>query len=119
MIIGEYSYSNFTTISNSYFQVTFQILRHFPLNHDYGRKSREQTNRANAAIGQLFFPPWQRNLFLKVHLSMPYQRKGWLGPINTRTTRGYEWFKTCEPRKKPSYLPLYWLVIKDPYNGSL
>ena len=24
-----------------------------------------------------------------------------------------------EPRKKPSYFPLYWLVKRDPYNGSL
>ena len=24
-----------------------------------------------------------------------------------------------EPRKKPSYRPLYWLVNRDPYNGLL
>ncbi len=24
-----------------------------------------------------------------------------------------------EPRKKPSYFPLYWLVNRDPYNGLL
>ncbi len=30
--------------------------------------------------------------------------------------------KTCitdEPRKKPSYFPLYWMVNRDPYNGLL
>ena len=27
--------------------------------------------------------------------------------------------KTSEPRKKPSYFPLYWLVNRDPYNGLL
>ena len=27
--------------------------------------------------------------------------------------------KTNEPRKKPSYFPLYWLVNRDPYNGLL
>ena len=26
---------------------------------------------------------------------------------------------TSEPRKKPSYFPLYWLVNRDPYNGLL
>ena len=24
-----------------------------------------------------------------------------------------------EPRKKPSYFPLYWMVNRDPYNGLL
>ena len=24
-----------------------------------------------------------------------------------------------EPRKKPSYFPLYWFVNRDPYNGLL
>ena len=24
-----------------------------------------------------------------------------------------------EPRKKPSYFPLYWLVNRDPHNGLL
>ena len=24
---------------------------------------------------------------------------------------------SVEPRKKPSYFPLYWLVNRDPYNG--
>ena len=24
---------------------------------------------------------------------------------------------TFEPRKKPSYFPLYWMVNRDPYNG--
>ena len=28
-------------------------------------------------------------------------------------------YKTFEPRKKPSYFPLYWLVNRDPYNGLL
>ena len=28
-------------------------------------------------------------------------------------------FPTHEPRKKPYYFPLYWLVYKDPYNGLL
>ena len=27
--------------------------------------------------------------------------------------------KTIEPRKKPSYFPLYWMVNRDPYNGLL
>ena len=27
--------------------------------------------------------------------------------------------KQIEPRKKPSYFPLYWLVNRDPYNGLL
>ena len=27
--------------------------------------------------------------------------------------------KTFEPRKNPSYFPLYWLVNRDPYNGLL
>ena len=27
--------------------------------------------------------------------------------------------KTNEPRKKPSYFPLYWLVNRDPYNGLI
>ena len=26
---------------------------------------------------------------------------------------------STEPRKKPSYFPLYWLVNRDPYNGLL
>ena len=26
---------------------------------------------------------------------------------------------SIEPRKKPSYFPLYWLVNRDPYNGLL
>ena len=26
---------------------------------------------------------------------------------------------TYEPRKKPSYFPLYWMVNRDPYNGLL
>ena len=26
---------------------------------------------------------------------------------------------TIEPRKKPSYFPLYWLVNRDPYNDLL
>ena len=26
---------------------------------------------------------------------------------------------TSEPRKKPSYFPLYWMVNRDPYNGFL
>ena len=25
----------------------------------------------------------------------------------------------CEPRKKPSYFPLYWLFNRDPCNGLL
>ena len=25
----------------------------------------------------------------------------------------------CEPRKKPSDFPLYWLFNRDPYNGLL
>ena len=29
------------------------------------------------------------------------------------------WIMSCEPRKKPSYFPLYWLVNRDPYNGVL
>ena len=28
-------------------------------------------------------------------------------------------FSIVEPRKKPSYFPLYWLVNRDPYNGLL
>ena len=28
-------------------------------------------------------------------------------------------FVTPEPRKKPSYFPLYWLVNRDPYSGLL
>ena len=27
--------------------------------------------------------------------------------------------KPSEPRKKPSYFPLYWFVNRDPYNGLL
>ena len=27
--------------------------------------------------------------------------------------------KTNEPRNKPSYFPLYWLVNRDPYNGLI
>ena len=27
--------------------------------------------------------------------------------------------KPVEPRKKPSYLPLYWLFNRDPYNSLL
>ena len=27
--------------------------------------------------------------------------------------------RTLEPRKKPSYFPLYWLVDRDPYNSLL
>ena len=27
--------------------------------------------------------------------------------------------RTSEPRKKPSYFPLYWLLNRDPYNGLL
>ena len=23
----------------------------------------------------------------------------------------------CEPRKRPSYFPLFWMVNRDPYNG--
>ena len=26
---------------------------------------------------------------------------------------------STEPRKKPSYFPLYWLVNRDPHNGLL
>ena len=26
---------------------------------------------------------------------------------------------TFDPRKKPSYFPLYWLVNRGPYNGLL
>ena len=29
------------------------------------------------------------------------------------------WQISGEPRKKPSYLPLYWLFNRDPYNGLL
>ena len=28
-------------------------------------------------------------------------------------------FALLEPRKKPFYFPLYWLVNRDPYNGRI
>ena len=35
-----------------------------------------------------------------------------------KTTTGNFWTGgAIEPRKKPSYFPLYWLVNRDPYNG--
>ena len=37
----------------------------------------------------------------------------------TKTGRNTEGNTTCEPRKKPSYFPLYWLVNRDPCNGFL
>ena len=36
-----------------------------------------------------------------------------LGLLNPQQTAGYVF--TSEPRKKPSYFPLYWLVNRDPY----
>ena len=33
--------------------------------------------------------------------------------------KGFHKRSSFEPRKKPSYFPLYWMVIRDPYNGLL
>ena len=40
-----------------------------------------------------------------------------LFPFNIRNSQNI--CKTNEPRKKPSYFQLYWLVNRDPYNGLL
>ena len=43
------------------------------------------------------------------------QDAGWVCVVQTET--GLK--MSPEPRKKPSYFPLYWMVNRDPYNGLL
>ena len=40
-------------------------------------------------------------------------------PGNLVQKRGKTAGEPLEPRKKPSYFPLYWLVNRDPYYGLL
>ena len=42
-----------------------------------------------------------------------------LGLSSNKPVDGSEIPAPPEPRKKPSYFPLYWLVNRDPYNGVL
>ena len=51
-----------------------------------------------------------------MELKIVFDGKNWAaqGPEDIRFVG-----KSHEPRKKPSYFPLYWLVNRDPYNGLL
>ena len=66
----------------------------------------------------------------RCRLVMKWRRGGWAHQSprnlnwNYEPTNGKSGFflyiqGIVEPRKKPSYFPLYWLVNRDPYNGLL
>ncbi len=71
---------------------------------------------------------WQRVFMEKCvdrHLSHP-PFGGWAFSCKAHLLKLYAWVRfpqethgTNEPRKKPSYFPLYWMVNRDPYNGLL
>ena len=82
----------------------------------------------------LFLPPFEKKNFVELRADKTKKTKNKKSLKKQKNGRGINptevvlWFCGLsdldpkfpyEPRKKPSYFPLYWLVNRDPYNGLL
>ena len=73
--------------------------------------------------GGLWFP--EMNQFLRIKNWGRPKKK--MSPKNPQISEKHKFqvseiliiLEPVEPRKKPSYFPLYWLFNRDPYNGLL
>ena len=69
----------------------------------------------------MIFLAWVVSTSVEAVVQTPYQKHELQWDISPQklNIKHQTSLKSPEPRKKPSYFPLYWLVNKDPLNGLL